>query len=143
MRKKMMIVSALFLCLLSFALSGCDKYVSSCSVMACVQTNTSSKASVSFSKLTGKMVYKLKTDTTKVIHYTGELNSGSITVYYDTDGTKKEMFTIKAGENVDATLGSLQKGTTYVILETNEKSSNGSFCFEVESSGSAESENDD
>ena len=140
MRKKMTVLLVSLICLLALALSGCGRYVSSWSAVACVSSNTSDSAFVNFYKLSGKMVFKLKSDENEVIHYKGELTEGSLTVYYDTDGTKKELFSIKSGEKVDDCIGNLQKGTTYIIIETDERCENGDFHFDLQDMDTEETE---
>ena len=143
MRKKMTVLLVSLICLLALALSGCGRYVSSWSAVACVSSNTSDSAFVNFYKLSGKMVFKLKSDENEVIHYKGELKEGSLTVYYDTDGTKKELFSIKSGEKVDDCIGNLQKGTTYIIIETDERCENGDFHFDLQDMDTEETEDND
>ena len=139
MRKKMTVLLVSLICLLALALSGCGRYVSNWSAVGCASSNTSDSAFVNFYKLSGRMVFKLKSDVDEVIHYTGELKDGSLTVYYDTDGTKKELFRIKSGEKVDDCIGKLQKGTTYIIIETDERCENGDFHFDLQDAETEES----
>ena len=144
MRKKMTILLISLICLLAMVLSGCGRYTSSWSAVGCAQSNTSDSAFVSFYKLSGKMVFKLKSDVDEEIHYQGKLKSGSLTVYYDTDGTKKELFSMKSGEEVDDRIGDLQKGTTYIIIETDERCENGDLHFDLqEISGENSTETED
>ena len=111
-------------------LTGCGRYTSSYVASICVTTSDS----VSFGSLKGTMVFTAKCDGEegRKIKYSAKLDTGSFTVYYDSDGTKKELFTINAGESVEASGGELVKGTVYIILETDGKCEDGKFSFEIE-----------
>ena len=111
-------------------LTGCGQYTSSYVASICVTTSDS----VSFSSLKGTMVFTAKCDGEegRKIKYSAKLGTGSFTVYYDSDGTKNELFTINAGESVEASGGELVKGTVYIILETDGKCEDGKFSFEIE-----------
>ncbi len=63
--------------------------------------------------------------------YTGTLETGSVTVYYDRGDAKEVLFTAKAGEEIDACTEPFSAKTVYVILETDGKCKNGSFTFEI------------
>ena len=123
----------LIMMVLCFSLTGCNKYTSHGVATVMIQNNTSDKATVSFSSLDGTDVYKLKVkDTSDVLKYSGKLDNGSATVYYDNDGTKKELFTVGADEKVDSSLEALEKGTLYIIIETDGKAEGGDFSFSLE-----------
>ena len=123
----------LMMMVLCFSFTGCSKYNSHGVATVIIQNNTSDKATVSFSSLHGTDVYKLKVkDTSKVLKYSGKLDNGSATVYYDNDGTKKELFTVGADEKVDSSLETLEKGTLYIIIETDGKCEGGDFSFSLE-----------
>lgn len=125
-----LVVVAAVVCFVKF---GLGPYHSSYVTTMCVTSNTSTKAKVSFSTLKGTMVYKLKCDGEKgrELTYTASLESGNAKVYYDCDGTKRELFTIRSGEKVDASLKDLPKGKIYVIIETDGKVSDGDFEFRI------------
>ncbi len=122
--------------LLSACLTGCGGgYAAKYSAEGLKYTNnTSDLATMSFEQFDGTKVFGLnaKKDSEGMITYSASLESGSITVYYDSDGTKTEMFTINGGEEVSSTCGPFGDGRVYVIVETNEASANGSFEFEIE-----------
>ena len=141
MKKKIIKLALLMLMILSIlALTACDKYVSSWSATGFVHSNTSDSAFMSFWKFKGTMVLKLKCkDSTKeILKYKGNLNNedeeenGTINVYYDIDGTKKELFSLKNGENVEASLDKLNEGTVYIIVETDGRCENGALEFNIE-----------
>ena len=122
----------LMLLALAFNLTGCSSYTEHGVGTVIIQNNVSDKATVSFSSLNGSRVYKLKVkDSEDVLKYSGKLSKGSATVYYDNDGTKKELFSISDGENVDSSLEALEKGTLYIIIETDGKAEGGDFSFSI------------
>lgn len=114
-------------------LTGCDGYVSSYKATMCVTTDTGKSASLSFATLEGSKVLTMNVNkgAKGVLEYTGKLEGGSATVYYDDNGTKKKLFTIGAGENVEDSFSDLEKGKLYVIIETDGKCEKGKFTFEV------------
>ncbi len=123
----------LMLLALAFNLTGCSSYTEHGVGTVIIQNNVSDKATVSFSSLNGSRVYKLKVkDSEDVLKYSGKLSKGSATVYYDNDGTKKELFSISDGENVDSSLEALEKGTLYIIIETDGKAEGGDFSFSID-----------
>ena len=138
--KKKACRSAVILLMLvsSLTLTACGKYNSSWSAMAFAHSNTSKSASMSFWKFDGTIVFKLncKDSGREVLKYKGELDNkeenGTITVYYDDDGTKKELFSLKNGESVEATLDKLNEGTVYIIVETDLRCENGELEFNIE-----------
>jgi hypothetical protein len=80
----------------------------------------------------GSKVLKMKTkEEGKTLEYSGSLAEGKVTVYYDEDGTKKELFTISGGEKVENSITLQTKGRLYVIVETEGKSESGKFQFEI------------
>jgi len=114
-------------------LAGCSGYASSFKTTMCVTTNTSKDASLSFSTLEGTKVFQMKVDKNAegVLKYSGKLDGGSATVYYDDNGTKKKLFSVGAGEKVEQSVEGLETGKLYVIIETDGKCEEGNFTFEV------------
>ena len=106
MKKKTRRFLVMVLMILSIlSLTACGKYNSSWSATAFAHSNTSKSASMSFWKFDGTIVFKLKCKDSgkEVLKYSGKLDgkeeNGTITVYYDDDGTKKELFSLKNGES--------------------------------------------
>lgn len=133
--KKIRITVYTFLMILAlaFSLTGCSSYTEHGVGTVIIQNNVSDKATVSFSSLDGTRVYELKVKNSKdVLKYSGKLSKGSATVYYDNDGTKKELFSVSAGEDVDSSLEVLEKGTLYIIIETDGTAEGGDFSFSLE-----------
>ena len=86
---------------------------------------------MNFYSFEGRIVFKLKSSGEGELKYTGSLESGKASVYYDFYGTKTELFSISDGEEVDAKGGYVEAGTVYVIVETDGKCVNGDFSFQV------------
>ena len=112
-------------------LDGVSKYVSSYSATMLVRSETSRSASLNFSTLKGRIVYELRSGGSDAIAASAKLGEGIATVWYDADGTKTEWFTVTAGEDVEVSTAPLEKGTVYVIIETDGKCRDSSFRFDV------------
>ena len=123
------VMACLVICL---GMAGCSGYASSYSATVLISSNTSKSSSISFSTMKGSKVLKMKTkEEGKTLEYSGSLAEGKVTVYYDEDGTKKELFTISGGEKVESSKTLQTKGRLYVIVETEGKSESGKFQFEI------------
>lgn len=115
-------------------LTGCSvrKYKSHWNAVAFVHSNTSQKANMSFSSFEGTIVYELNCKgENEVLHYSSTLESGSADVFYDNDGEKVLMFSVKNGSDADGFVRVLQKGELYIIVETTEKCTEGQFKFKI------------
>ena len=129
---KRTVTLSLALLFLVLALAGCGKYVSSYSAVMHVRHNDSDSAWTSFHEYRGTDVFTLKFGgETAKIRYTGTLETGSLTVYYDRGDAKEVLFTAKAGEEIDACSEPFSAETVYVILETDETCKDGNFSFEI------------
>ena len=141
LRKKIVTLSLMLL--LAFTFCGC--YASSFSALMYVRTSHSDSCSMSFSEFNGTEAFKMKWtgDGTGHVRYHAKLDSGTMTVYYDTDGEKKEWFTVKPGEEAYGALAmdaielndgglDLKQGSFYIIVESNGKAADGSLSFELE-----------
>lgn len=123
------IILCFVLCL---GLAGCSGYTSSYSATVLITENTSNSASISFSTMKGSKVLQMKTkEEGKTLEYFGSLAEGKVTVYYDEDGSKKELFTISGGEKAESSVKLNSKGKLYVIVETDGKCETGRFQFEI------------
>ena len=128
MRKiTVLLVSAVML----LSLTGCGKYTSSYKAVGFVHSNVSDSAFMNFYSFDGRMVFRLKSSHEGDLQYTAKLESGSATVYYDSHGTKEELFSISSGETLDSHGGYVESGTVYIIVETDGACENGDFQFSL------------
>jgi hypothetical protein len=132
MRKRFKLLAVLMMMTIGFTLTGCSTYTSHGNGTMLVEHNDSDDAYFNFSTFDGTKVLKIKASSGDKMKYTGALDKGNVTVYYDNGGGKKELFTIGAGENVDSTLEGLEKGEVNIIIETDGEASEGKFTFEIE-----------
>ena len=112
------------------ALTGCG-HTSSYKATGFVHTNHAQDASMSFFTFDGRMVFKLNGTGEGEITYSGKLESGSAKVYYEYLGVKDELFSIGSGEEISSHSGYVDKGTVYIIVETDGQCENGEFDFSV------------
>ena len=131
MRKTLFAV--LLALILLLCLAGCSKYSSHYSAVMSVSSNTSNNAYMSFSSFKGTRAFKMncKSGSEGVLEYSGKLEVGSATVYYDNGGSKTELFSIKGGEKVETSALKVNPGTVYVIVETDGKCEEGRFDFSL------------
>ena len=117
---KKLLLFVLCIALLLSATS-CD-YVSSYKALMFVRQERGDHATISFSKLEGTYVMKLRMKgegQEGSIQCKASLGEGEINVYYDSLGVKEFLFNLKAGESIDERLGYIESGrTVYIIVET-------------------------
>ena len=128
MKRTLTIVAILVL--LCISLTGCIGYKSSFKAVAVVQSNLPHSAYMKFSSFEGRKDFKLNAP--GQLKYSAKLGAGSAIVYYDYDGTKTELFTVDAGNEINNSAGPFEKGTIHIIIEANEECKNGEFHFEIE-----------
>ena len=135
MKTRVFVIFAATLLVCCLLLSGCssEPYTSSYNAKGLVQTNTDSEATISFSEFQGVKVFKLKFNNgnTKSLVYSLRLEVGSAKIYYDTDGRKTELVSLKAGDSINENLKNLSCESMYIIIETGEKCLNGNFSFKA------------
>lgn len=112
----------LVLCIaLLFSVTSCN-YVSSYKALMFVRSEMGDHATISFSRLEGTYVMKLRMKGEGQegdIHCKASLTEGEINVYYDVFGVKELLFNLKAGESIDERRGYIESGkTVYIIVET-------------------------
>lgn len=119
--------------MLLVCLTGCGRYSSHYSALMLVNSNTTQSSYMSFSSFNGTKTFKMncKSDYGGLLEYSAKLETGSATVYFDHDGKKTELFTIRGGEEVRSTAVPVSPGPVYVIVETNEKCKEGKFDFKL------------
>ena len=117
---KKLLLFVLCIALLLSATS-CD-YVSSYKALMFVRQERGDHATISFSKLEGTYVMKLRMKgegQEGSIQCKASLGEGEINVYYDSLGVKEFLFNLKAGESIDERRGYIESGkTVYIIIET-------------------------
>lgn len=120
---------------LLFSATSCSDYVSSYKALMLVREEHGDHASISFSKLEGTYVMKLKMSGTGQegsIHCKASLDEGEINVYYDALGVKELLFNLKAGESIDERRGYIESGkTVYIIIETVTPSQEGKISIDL------------
>ena len=131
MKKTVLLWALIILTVISMA--GCSKYISHYKAVGFVHSNDSKSAYMSFFEFEGNINFKLKckSENQAQIKYSGKLETGSITVYYDCGGTKKELFSVCSGDDIQSSGGYLPENTVYIIVEASEKCKNGDFKFEI------------
>lgn len=106
---------------LLFSAISCQ-YVNSYKALMFVRMERGDHGTISFSKLEGTYVMKLRMNGTGQegsIHCKASLGEGEINVYYDSLGVKELLFNLKAGESIDERRGYFESGkTVYIIIET-------------------------
>ncbi len=116
---------------LMLALAGCSIYKSSYSALGLVRSNTSHRAYLNFHSLKGSLAYTLKVNGSEDIVCTGKLDEGSLCVYYDVDGNKRELIQLSGGQSFDIVMDDLPSGKVHIIVETDGKCKDGRLEFEV------------
>ena len=126
---KRLLLPILLVCVLLF--SGCGRFSSYRAVML-IRTNTPHSAFMRFAALDGRMVFTLnpKGENGK-LKASAKLASGSATVYLD-DGTKREWFSLRGGEEAEWTSVLPDRDAVTLIVETNETCRDGEFRFDME-----------
>ncbi len=114
---KKLLLSVLLACTLLFF--GCVPYKSDYRAVKMLTSGNDTERSLSFERLDGSYVFKLKAEQDGLLFYTAALESGEINVYYDNTGTKLFLCNLKSGETINDKGGYVDGGKiTYVILET-------------------------
>ncbi len=112
---------ALCLCvLLLLSLCACSAYKSAYSATMLVRSEGGDHCETKFASLEGILVMKATAkgpETDGTIHYEAELGEGELSVYYDIDGVKELLFTIRGGERLDDRSGTVKKDdkVTFII----------------------------
>ena len=115
-------------------LTSCTKYSSHYSATILVQSHTSQKASVDFSTLDGRMVFKMKSkaDSAGTMNFSASLGEGHLTVKVDSPRTEADLPDIFSGDSCSGQLDDIGTGTVWVIIETDGKCRDGKLRFTLE-----------
>lgn len=111
--------------------SGCNKYNSDYSAVGLVQNDTPKTASMRFISFKGIMVYQMKSEAGESLFYNASIEQGEINVYYDFDGNKNKLCTVREGKPIQSKLALPGEVTVFVIVEANEKCKNGDISFDI------------
>lgn len=119
--KRIFLIVLCITLIISFA--SCDfRYVSSYKALMFIRQERGDHATVSFSRLEGSYVMKLRLKgegQEGSIQCKASIGEGEINVYYDSLGVKELLFNLKGGESIDERRGYFESGrTVYIIVET-------------------------
>ena len=135
--KKLSFILAIVL--LAATLFGCGNgYVNKYTAKMMQTSCWDDEASMEFSVFKGVYHFKLKgkNDSDHTLEYDASLGEGEVNVYVGANGERELIFTIKGGESYDNTISLDDKydgaKTIYVIVESENNSSNGDFEFEYD-----------
>ena len=134
MKKTILFILALITIVSALVSTGCSTYTSKYQAVGFVHSNTDDSAYMTFYSFEGTMVFKLKADSTlsgAALEYKTTLESGNVKIYYDFNGTKTELVSLKSGDEFSSHVD-INKGTVYVIVETDGKCQNGDFRFNID-----------
>ena len=127
---KRTIAIVLFLTVM-LTLIACDVgYASSYRAIALVQSNGRTSYRISFYELTGTATATIRRTEAGEgeLYYSASLEAGEVNVYYDANGVKELLFTVKGGETVEGRGGYVEEGRRiYIIVETVGEAKNGSI----------------
>ena len=126
--KKIMILLLMAICVLG--LSGCTH--SMATFMA--ESYNDNTFDLTFESFDGEkdcyMDVPKKSD--GVLNYSGSIESGSITVYYKSGGSKKELMTLNGKDSTTGSIDGIKKSGLKLYFETDGECTNGDFSFEIE-----------
>ena len=119
--------------LLIMSLTGCSGYNEHYSATVLISSEGNNKAYQRFEKFNRTRVLDLRnSDHDKdTLYYTATLGEGSVTVYVDYDGEKRDLFTIEGGEEVEDSISGIDFHKVYVIIESDGTCEDGNFEFEI------------
>ena len=127
------IIALISVVILALALAGCG-YNEHYTSIVMISSEGNNEAFMTFGSFEGTRVLDLRNSNKKkdTLYYSASLKKGKATVYYDYDGTKKELFKIKAGETIDDSIADLELNKVYVIIESDGNCEDGDFRFKID-----------
>ncbi len=132
--KKLTVFFLVLIMLLTFCV--CSAYQSSYRATMLVKSEGGDHCEAKFGSLKGTLVLNAtvkETDADGMIHYEAELAEGELSVYYDVNGTKELLFSLKGGERLDSRGGKVAVGDQItIIIETVETVKNGEIEIEFD-----------
>ena len=126
------VISLILVLLLVFGLAGCTPYRSHYKAFLFVHSNERDNAYMRFDRFEGTMVFTLHGDTPGILRYSAKLAGGSATFFYDCGDGKTEFCSIGGGDAFENTMEFPNRGTVYIIVETDGACENGDFSFALE-----------
>lgn len=136
LKKRSLLISRPLLILLAAVMllsaAGCGGYTSRYRAVGFVHSNGPSSADMAFISFEGRMVFKLRSTGRSGLAYSARLDSGSVSVFCEHGGTREPLFSLRGGETVDSALPGLEKGTVYIIAETDGECLNGEIRFSLQ-----------
>ncbi len=128
--RRTLVIAALAVLLLAAA--GCSRYTSSYSAVGFVHSNGKHSAFLSFHSLSGRMVMTLRTREAGLLGCEAKLEEGNLRVYCDSDGDRRELFSLSAGQDVDLEFWDMTAKKVHIIVETDGRCRNGYLEFEMQ-----------
>ncbi|MBP0970027.1 MAG: hypothetical protein J5744_07775 [Oscillospiraceae bacterium] len=134
MRKRKLAAIAVMIILVSVMLGGCSEYSSHFKAIGMVHSNTPSHAFMSFYQFSGTIVFKLKCRDSSggTLSYAAKIEEGSIRVYVDSGGSRDLVVSLEPQSSTIEGRVNVPHGRIYVIVESNDVSSNGELEFNIE-----------
>ena len=116
-------------------LAGCGvKYTSSYYALVCSHSSLVSNGKISFKEFKGRFVFKLKrtSDGDGPISYEGSIKEGEVTVFYDVNDTKYDLFSLSGEETASGYSENIERGKyVCIVLQSNGKIKEGKFTFNM------------
>lgn len=126
------VISMILVLLLVFGLAGCTPYRSHYNAFMLVHSNERDNSFMRFDRFEGTMVFTLKSDASDMLRYKTALGAGSAAIFYDCGDGKTELCSIGEGDAFENTVELPNRGTVYIIVETDGVCENGDFSFTLE-----------
>ena len=131
MRMKRLLAAALAALTLLWA-AGCGGYESHYSAVGFVHSNEAKSAFMEYYTFEGRMVFRLRADGTECLVCDAGMEAGSVSVTCVSGGEESVILTVSGGDGITVMGDPLPRGTVYILVDSPEKSMNGSFHFTLE-----------
>ncbi len=132
MRKALFVIPTALLTICAIGLTSCVDLDFN-EAIGVVEVNLPHKSTMSFASFKGTKKFKMSCseDAGMLLDYSCKIEKGTITVSYKIDDDKTELCVLGEEKEASGTLELETEGSFYVILETSEKCTNGSFSFVI------------
>lgn len=133
MSKRLALVPTALMTMFAIGLTSCTLLDSKYNAIGLTEVNFPQNCSMTFTSFSGTKVFSMKCEETsnKVMEYKGQIESGSITVYYKFGEEKTLLFQLEGDQSVDSYVENLPVGSINVYVESISTSKKGSFKFEI------------